>query len=473
VLETPPLRFLGRISYSLYLWHWPVIVLARPALGLVPSVDGAATLPAELAVVLVGVAVVLATLTCLLVEEPIRFGFARSPVRTAAGARPLSVGVTALVAVALVGGGLSAGSADDLDRRTRAEDAALVGMAIAPAPAPSASEPAAAALEPDPPIPPILSGPAAPPGQAPPRPVPEPSAAIEVVPTPTPSADPSEGSGGPGPGAPAASPPPPGEGSGPGLPAGVQPSLGRAATDEERLKADRCIAYERATSAPTCSYGPEDGFTVALVGDSHASHLFPALEAVAAARGWRIVPFVKVSCPFIDLPVRSSYFKREYHECAAFRESTISRLVDLAPDLTLVAQNKWVQLMDATSARVEVVGASLARTLDRVPGRKVLFVDTPHAASDVPTCLASHPTDIRACATPRARAMNGVGAIEAVAARHADVPRVDLRDWVCVADPCPAVVNRMIVYRDHHHLTATFARSLAPALDALLVPLLG
>jgi hypothetical protein len=256
------------------------------------------------------------------------------------------------------------------------------------------------------------------------------------------------------------------------LPSGLQPSLGRAPTDEERLKADRCIAYERATSAPDCSYGPADGFTVALVGDSHASHLFPALETVASARGWRIVPFVKVSCPFIDLPVRSSYFRREYHECAAFRESTIDRLVDLAPDLTLVAQNKWVQLVDDSNARVDRVGASLGRTLARVPGRTILIVDTPHAASDVPTCLASHASDIRACATPRARATNGVGAIEAVAARHADVPTIDLRSWVCVADPCPAVVNRMVVYRDHHHLTATFSRSLAPALEALLVPLL-
>jgi peptidoglycan/LPS O-acetylase OafA/YrhL len=30
LLATGPMRWLGRISYSLYLWHWPIIVLPRP-----------------------------------------------------------------------------------------------------------------------------------------------------------------------------------------------------------------------------------------------------------------------------------------------------------------------------------------------------------------------------------------------------------------------------------------------------------
>jgi hypothetical protein len=42
---------------------------------------------------------------------------------------------------------------------------------------------------------------------------------------------------------------------------------------------------------------------------------------------------------------------------------------------------------------------------------------------------------------------------------------VDLSDVICpTKGKCPAVVDGMIVYRDDHHLTATFAASLAPIL---------
>jgi hypothetical protein len=45
---------------------------------------------------------------------------------------------------------------------------------------------------------------------------------------------------------------------------------------------------------------------------------------------------------------------------------------------------------------------------------------------------------------------------------------VDLSDAICPGDPCQAVVGDMIVQRDDHHLTATFAASLAGLLESAL-----
>jgi peptidoglycan/LPS O-acetylase OafA/YrhL len=66
VLSAPPLVWVGRISYGLYLWHWPVqVALTGPHLG----IDGAA-----LALVRVGATVALATVSFYCVEQPIRRG---------------------------------------------------------------------------------------------------------------------------------------------------------------------------------------------------------------------------------------------------------------------------------------------------------------------------------------------------------------------------------------------------------------
>ncbi|WP_434724031.1 SGNH hydrolase domain-containing protein [Mesorhizobium sp. RIZ17] len=41
---------------------------------------------------------------------------------------------------------------------------------------------------------------------------------------------------------------------------------------------------------------------------------------------------------------------------------------------------------------------------------------------------------------------------------------VDMNDAICGKDSCPAVVGNIVVWRDNHHLTATYALALAPRL---------
>jgi len=64
-LGSAPLRWLGSRSYSLYLWHWPVLTIAAQRAGK-PELALSQTLP------LVGAAIVLAELSYRFVENPIR-----------------------------------------------------------------------------------------------------------------------------------------------------------------------------------------------------------------------------------------------------------------------------------------------------------------------------------------------------------------------------------------------------------------
>ncbi len=260
------------------------------------------------------------------------------------------------------------------------------------------------------------------------------------------------------------------------LPADVRPALADARADEERLRADGCLAFERITVPPDCTYGvPSGPFTLALVGDSHAAQWFPALDRLAKHEGWRLVTFVKVACPFIDMQVRNTALKREYRECADFNEATIARLRAIRPDLTIVSMSRIaIHPMTASDDTVAAKGAAVGRMLQRIPGRVAILVDTPYAGRDIPACLSEHPSNVEACGIPHSVAFTDhLGALETVAAKASGAARLDLTKRICIGDPCSVVVNDRIVFRDIGHLTATFARSLAPALDAAIAAILA
>ncbi len=63
LLSLPPMRFIGLISYSLYLWHWPIIVFYRQIDSRLDNVERAGLLAAS---------ILAATLSWAFVEKPFR-----------------------------------------------------------------------------------------------------------------------------------------------------------------------------------------------------------------------------------------------------------------------------------------------------------------------------------------------------------------------------------------------------------------
>ena len=90
ILASRPSVFVGKISYSLYLWHWPIIVFHR--MGFLKS-NSALDIP-----VVIGVSLVLAVLSWKYVETPCRKGQATNRVVIT-----LSLSSLAVVAVASIG----------------------------------------------------------------------------------------------------------------------------------------------------------------------------------------------------------------------------------------------------------------------------------------------------------------------------------------------------------------------------------
>jgi len=259
------------------------------------------------------------------------------------------------------------------------------------------------------------------------------------------------------------------------LPANVRPTIGQARGDEDRLRSDGCLSFEGVRTPPDCVYGDKTGsFTVALVGDSHAAHWFPAVERIAKAREWKLVVMVKVSCPFTEMPLRNTLQKREYPECSDFVASAIDKLKRLKPDLVITTQLRWLHPVRTEDESPAAQGQAIGRALGQVPGAKAVIVDTPWNDQDAPACLSRNQRDVRECAVPRSMmSWGGVPDREKAAARTAGAALLDFTRVLCERTSCPVAAEGIIRYRDDHHFTATFARSLAPMLDRALQRVLG
>ncbi len=92
-LDRPLLRGLGRRSYGLYLWHWPVVCFTRPGLDL-PVSDGAAF------ALRLGLTLLLAEVSYQWVEQPVRRLGWRSAWRLVCDSRVGSLRVPTVITVA-------------------------------------------------------------------------------------------------------------------------------------------------------------------------------------------------------------------------------------------------------------------------------------------------------------------------------------------------------------------------------------
>jgi hypothetical protein len=63
--------------------------------------------------------------------------------------------------------------------------------------------------------------------------------------------------------------------------------------------------------------------------------------------------------------------------------------------------------------------------------------------------------------------------VQRAAAAATGVPLVDLTDWICPSERCPVAIGHVTIHRAGDHLTATYVRTLAPALGRALEAHLG
>lgn len=256
----------------------------------------------------------------------------------------------------------------------------------------------------------------------------------------------------------------------------IKPRPKDARDDKGQIYSDKCIVLKKTrTKSPgsKCVYGKaKSKKKVVLFGDSHALQYGPTLIRLAKQKGWRLTALIRQGCTVAQVKFEKN--------CDRWRANTMRRIVRKErPDLIVVST--------ATTSRYKVKkgGKTLSReesqpklvrgmkkTLQRLrnTGAKVVLIRDQHRARpDTPECVRRNYKRPNKKCSFRPDDRRDRQNFDYRAARQVKKVRViDPTPRFCPKRPCRVVANDMLMYRDSYHITATYARSLAPWLDRKL-----
>ena len=403
VLAASPMRAIGRVSYSWYLWHWPVLVLAPVLLG--HPLGLAARLTATL------LSGGLAVLTLRFIENPLRFAprLRTSPLRSLAlGGATSAVAVCVGVVVLLAWVPIPVG---------RGAPAAPLTIDTAPLPADSTIDAYDTAIQQ---------------AFAQVRATVAASAKLKAVPS---NLDPPLANA-----------------------AAELKAMGgdSCVRNTFQIGQPECATGDAASTT-----------VVALVGDSHAGMWSPAFQQIAGQRHWRLETLAKGACPLMDLPMINPLLHRDYTECEQWRDEILARLRTEDPRLIVLSISRrygvtsydpaWIDSLTRLVRQLRGNGSQVL-VLGPVPDpHSYVPICLSDHLDDATACSPPRSTAVN---------QSGISA-ETAATKAGGGKYADITELFCTDDRCPVIVGNTLAYLDSNHLTHEYSRRLAPAVGVL------
>ncbi|MEO5312151.1 acyltransferase family protein [Corynebacterium sp. c24Ua_83] len=439
LLLTRPFQFLGRISYALYVWHWPILVLCVYYFN-VPKVSPG------LGAVVIAASVVLAWLSNKLIERPLRQG--KKPERNWVllspkyWAKSLSAWPKAVYAVLiLVLAGSVVASPKYLQHREDVNSEQLWELA-----ADRSIYPGAASFLVNAPVPENM-------------PIVPPLEDFHAL-----------------------------------LPQ-TQPDGCQIGFDSDAL----ILTKNFNRSDEECAYGDVNSDkTIYVIGGSHSEHYIPALDIVGRNRHVKMIPLLKMGCPVNAKITRVN--GEEYPSCLSWSEKVVDYIKENPPtEGIFMTGTRPTSIGGAGPEQVPQEYKDLVQSFTDQGIHSWLMRDNPWqttdegAPRDMRACVAemmegkqgevAENADFPGLANPGRPNFDEVLAINAEcgqsvwdsllpvdpsieAYKGMDVTLMDLTAAVCREDWCPSIIGNMAVYRDAHHFNNIFAETLAPEIEA-------
>jgi len=253
----------------------------------------------------------------------------------------------------------------------------------------------------------------------------------------------------------------------------LSPSMDSVIAGYEHDPATHACAIAKYPGVEACTWGATDApRSIAIVGDSTSVAYVAMLRAIAEGSGGqlRFTALGMYSCPFVDIPT-SSADPGLAAACPERKDLEIANVAALKPELLFVtnAPAPYKNTQTGKEITVSEYQEGVKRLLERVAPDigKPVFLAAPPTEKDVRECYSPR-TSPSECVTTVQEPWKRFGRADAKAAAAFGGVRIDTRPLFCLSDKCPAFADGIPVKFDNTHITDEYGRHIAPAVVALL-----
>jgi peptidoglycan/LPS O-acetylase OafA/YrhL len=419
LLGRQPFRFIGDVSYSFYLWHWPVLIIAAQHEG--------RTLSAATNVLLLAGAFALSVVTYLLYERPIHHGKALSRPWAGLSLWPVSIAavvVTAVLGLSSIQQELAQAAASASTSTTSTTDPGSPTGSTVPKVDPYIQAVANAVTPP-------LSSTLVPP-----------AVFVEMENL------------------------------------GTRDYRQCITPVGSNTSSDLCTLGAIHASRTVVIFG--DSHAQMWLGDLNYFGLrnnwkvIPLVKEGCVALLWSGQPDAPGPGDVLGAP---SLRAGRTAACAGWQSWAMRQLAQIHPDAIIVGTAyAWGATVPEPLLGYDETGVeNEVRGLDKVAPRVIMLEDTPYwkdLANPV-TCLQTPGIKVGSCTLGVTSALVGMYARVDRAVEAAGAKVVPTVQWFCTATTCPSVIDGTLVYRDTEHIAASYATYLEGPLSAALSNALG
>jgi peptidoglycan/LPS O-acetylase OafA/YrhL len=256
------------------------------------------------------------------------------------------------------------------------------------------------------------------------------------------------------------------------VPADLDPPIS-ALLGQRGAQWSQCM--DPADNQPTCRYGDVNAKNTAVIlGDSYALAIYPMVIEALGLEDWQVIGLNRRECMISDVVPWSWDDDGADYECPKHRAWVNTYIKQLKPDLVILSDQTFHPISEnnkkAEDNPAELWEDGLDSALSELTklSNSIVYFGLPSTQQGLVDCVKSG-NQLSSRCTGKTDNYALYPEIQAELSAKYGIPFINPNDWLCVGGSCPAIIDNTPVYWDGAHFTQTFAAKMAPLFRAFLI----